>query len=44
MMKKILQPLTKIWKEKQEDCADIADKRIDKKPPNSMETEKKNRS
>ena len=44
MMRKNLTIFTKIEKKKPEDCIDIADKRINKKPLNSVRTEKENRS
>ena len=42
-MRKNLPTLTKIGKEKPEDCVDIADKKIDEKPPNLVGTEEENR-
>ena len=43
MMKKNLLTLTRTGKEKPEDRVDIADRKIDEKPPNLVETEEGNR-
>ena len=44
MIRKTFLTLTGIGKEKSEDCADIANKRIDEKPPNLVGIEEENRS
>lgn len=42
--KKILSTLTRIGKKKLEDCVNIANRKIDKKPSNLVVTEKKTNS
>ena len=42
-MKKNLPTWTRTKKEKPEDCIDITDRKINKKPPNPVETEEENR-
>ena len=43
-MRKNLSTLTRIGKKKPEDCVNIADRKINKKPSNLLETEEENRS
>ena len=44
MIRKNVPTLTRIEKEKPEDCVDIADRKIDEKPPNPVRIEEENRS
>lgn len=43
-MKKNLLTLTKIKKKKLKDCVDIANKKINEKPPSPVKTEEENQS
>ena len=44
MMRKNPPILTRTGKKKPENCINIADKKINEKPPNPVETEEENRS